>query len=152
MLRTLEIDAMHGYDETIKQDQSVLDFIFDWLQKMQNSLLRSVDENQQFRIENSVLIGLLEQLKLEAESLATEKNLLHKELKVQFKQISELETSLCDANTELEGLWEKLKSAENSCLLLGAEKSGLITQREGLLSGLNVSQERLKDLEKDTRE
>ncbi|KAK8614674.1 hypothetical protein V6N13_068471 [Hibiscus sabdariffa] len=148
MMRTLEIDAMHGYDETIKQDQSVLDFIFDRLQKMQNSLLRSLDENQQFTIENSVLIGLLGQLKLEAESLATEKNLLHTELKVQFEQVSELETSLCDANTELEGLWEKLKSAENSRLLLGAEKSGLITQREGLLSELNVSQERLKDLEK----
>ncbi|GMJ01157.1 Networked 1D [Hibiscus trionum] len=148
MLRTLEIDAMDGYDETIKQDQSVLDFIFGRLQKMQNSLLKSLDENQQFTIENSVLIGLLGQLKREAESLATEKNLLHKELKVQFEQVSELETSLCDANDELEGLRAKLKSAENSCLLLGAEKSGLITQREGLLSELNVSQERLNDLEK----
>ncbi|KAE8660664.1 Protein NETWORKED 1D [Hibiscus syriacus] len=148
MLRTLEIDVVHGYDEIIKRDQSVLDFIFGRLQKMQNSLLKSLDENQQFTIENSVLIGLLGQLKLEAESLATEKNLLHKELKVQFEQVSELETSLCDAKAELEGLREKLKSAENSCLLLGAEKFGLITQREGLLSELNVNQERLKDFEK----
>ncbi|KAK8486508.1 hypothetical protein V6N13_045941 [Hibiscus sabdariffa] len=148
MLRTLEIDAIHDYDETIKQDQSVLDFIFGRLQKIQNSLLTSLDENQQFTIENSVLIGFLEQLKLEAESIATEKNSLHKELKVQFEQVSKLETCLCYANAELEGLREKLKSAENSCLLLGAEKSGLITQREGLVSELIVSQERLKDLEK----
>ncbi|XP_022771138.1 protein NETWORKED 1D-like isoform X2 [Durio zibethinus] len=104
MLRTLKIDGIHGYDDEIKQDQSVLDHVFGGLQEMQNSLLKSLDENQQFVIENSVLIALLGQLKLEAENLATEKNSLHQELKVQSEQFPELQNraeKLADINEEL---------------------------------------------------
>ncbi|TYH57301.1 hypothetical protein ES332_D08G080000v1 [Gossypium tomentosum] len=147
MLRTLDFDAIHGYDDTIKQDQSVLDCISGSLQKMQNLLIKSLDENQQFIIENSVLIGLLGQLKLEAKNLATENNSLHQELKVQSEQFSEVMNYLCDANVEVEGLSTKLKSLEISYQLLGDEKSGLLTQREGLISELNISQKRMEDLE-----
>ncbi|XP_022758270.1 protein NETWORKED 1D-like [Durio zibethinus] len=104
MLRTLEIDGLHGYDDKIKQDQSVLDHVFGRLQETQNALLKSLDENQQFVIENSVLIALLGQLKLEAENLATEKNSLHQELKLQSEQFSELKNraeKLADMNEEL---------------------------------------------------
>ncbi|XVF21722.1 hypothetical protein REPUB_Repub12eG0114700 [Reevesia pubescens] len=104
MLRTLEIDTIHGYDDKIKQDQSVLDRVSDRLEEMQNSLLKTLDENQQFLIENSVLIALLGQLKLEADNLATEKNSLHQELKVQSEQFSELQNraeKLAAMNEEL---------------------------------------------------
>ncbi|XVE73085.1 hypothetical protein DITRI_Ditri11bG0089300 [Diplodiscus trichospermus] len=104
ILRTLEIDAIHGYDDKIKQDQSVLDRVFGRLQEVQSSLLKSLDENQQFVIENSVLVALLGQLKLEAENLAAEKNSLHQELKVQSEQFSELQNraeKLVDMNEEL---------------------------------------------------
>ncbi|MBA0795659.1 hypothetical protein Gohar_006504, partial [Gossypium harknessii] len=147
MLRTLDFDAIHGYDDTIKQDQSILDCISGRLQKMQNSLLKSLDENQQFIIENSVLIGLLGQLKLEAENLATENNSLHQELKVQSEQFLEVKNYLCDANAEVERLSTKLNSLEISYQLLGDEKSGLLTQREDLISELNISQKRMEDLE-----
>ncbi|MBA0825970.1 hypothetical protein Goarm_010869 [Gossypium armourianum] len=146
MLKALEIDV-HGYDDEIKQNQLVFDCIFGGIQKMHNSHLKSLDDNQQFIIENSVLIRLLGQLKLEAENLATEKNSLHQELKVQSEQFPELKTSLFNTNAELEISRAKLKSLESSCLLLGEEKSGLLTQREGLISELNVSQKRLEDLE-----
>ncbi|XVF32527.1 hypothetical protein REPUB_Repub17cG0090300 [Reevesia pubescens] len=104
MLKTLEIDAIHGYDDKIKQDQSVLDHVFGRLQEMQNSLVKSLDENQQYIIENSVLIALLGQLKTEADNLATEKNSLNQELKVQSEQFSELQNraeKLADMNEEL---------------------------------------------------
>ncbi|EOX94682.1 Kinase interacting (KIP1-like) family protein, putative [Theobroma cacao] len=104
MLRTLEVDAIHGYDDKTKQDKPVLDLMFGRLQEMQNSLLKSLEENQQCIIENSVLIALLGQLKLEAENLATEKNALHQELKVQSEQFSELQSraeKLVDMNEEL---------------------------------------------------
>ncbi|MBA0762780.1 hypothetical protein Gotri_012350 [Gossypium trilobum] len=147
MLRTLDFDDIYGYDDTIKQDQSVLDCISGRLQKMQNSLVKSLDENQQFIIENLVLIGLLGQLKLEAKNLATENNSLHQELKVQSEQFSEVKNYLCNANVEVEGLSTKLKSLEISYQLLGDEKSGLLTQREGLIFELNISQKRMEDLE-----
>ncbi|XP_021281460.1 protein NETWORKED 1D-like [Herrania umbratica] len=104
MLRSLEVDAILGYDDKTKQDQPVLDLIFGGLQEMQNCLLKSLEENQQCIIENSVLIALLGQLKLEAENLAAEKNALHQELKVQSEQFSELQSraeKLVDMNEEL---------------------------------------------------
>ncbi|TYJ23608.1 hypothetical protein E1A91_A08G205000v1 [Gossypium mustelinum] len=73
MLRVLEIDAIHGYDDKTKLDQSVIDCVFGRFHEMLNSLMKSLDENQQFVIENSVLIVLLRQQKLEAENLVTEK-------------------------------------------------------------------------------
>ncbi|TYG56662.1 hypothetical protein ES288_D08G081100v1 [Gossypium darwinii] len=145
--RALEIDV-HGYDE-IKQYQLVIDCIFGGIQKMQNSHLKSLDDNQQFIIENSVLIGLLGQLKLEAENLATEKNSLHQELKVQSEQFLELKTSLFNTNAELEISRAKLKSLESSCLLLGEEKSSLLTQRKDLEERNQGLEEKYVGLEKE---
>ncbi|KAE8704043.1 Methylcrotonyl-CoA carboxylase alpha chai isoform 1 [Hibiscus syriacus] len=59
-----------------------------------------------------------------------------------------LENSLSDADAKLEGWSVKLANIENACLLLGDENFGLITQREGLISQLDVSQRRFEDLEK----
>ncbi|KAK8565378.1 hypothetical protein V6N12_058941 [Hibiscus sabdariffa] len=104
VLRTLDANDIHGYNDKINQDQSVLDRVFGRLQEMQNSLLKSLDENQQFIIENSVLIALLGQLKLEAETLATVKNSLHEELNVQSEQFSKLQIraeKLADMNEVL---------------------------------------------------
>ncbi|OMP05094.1 Prefoldin [Corchorus olitorius] len=104
MLRSLGVDAIHGYDDKIKQDQPVIDLMFGRLQELQNSLIKSLDENQQFVIENSVLIALFGQLKLEAENLTAEKNALHQELKVQSEQFLELQNraeKLEDMNEEL---------------------------------------------------
>ncbi|KAB2016155.1 hypothetical protein ES319_D08G076300v1 [Gossypium barbadense] len=148
MLRALEIDV-HGYDDEIKQYQLVIDCIFGGIQKMQNSHLKSLDDNQQFIIENSVLIGLLGQLKLEAENLATEKNSLHQELKVQSEQFLELKTSLFNTNAELEISRAKLKSLESSCLLLGEEKSSLLTQRKDLEERNQGLEEKYVGLEKE---
>ncbi|KAK8693925.1 hypothetical protein V6N13_071492 [Hibiscus sabdariffa] len=104
VLRTLDANDIHGYNDKINQDQSVLDRVFGRLQEMQNSLLKSLDENQQFIIENSVLIALLGQLKLEAETLAAMKNSLHEELNVQSEQFSKLQIraeKLADMNEVL---------------------------------------------------
>ncbi|XVF80825.1 hypothetical protein PTKIN_Ptkin15bG0106400 [Pterospermum kingtungense] len=104
IIRILEIDAIHVYDDKIKHDQSVLDCVFGRLLEMQNSLLKSLDENQQFELENSVLLALLRLFKQEAENLATEKNSLQQELKVHSAQLSELQNTadkLADMNEEL---------------------------------------------------
>ncbi|XP_039031305.1 protein NETWORKED 1D-like isoform X2 [Hibiscus syriacus] len=104
MSMTLEIDATHGYYDTSKQDQSVLDRVYGRLREMQNSLLNSLDENQQLLIENSVLIALLGQLKLEVENLAKEKNSPHQELNIRSEAFLELQKraeKLVDMNEEL---------------------------------------------------
>ncbi|PPD67328.1 hypothetical protein GOBAR_DD35795 [Gossypium barbadense] len=125
MSRTLEIDDIHGCDDKIKQDQLVLDCVFGRLQEMQNSLLKSLDENQRFIIENSVLIALLGQLKLEAETLAAEKNSVRQELKVQSVQFSELlirAEKLADMNEVLRSKVVET-SLEDNCKVLDEKRS-----------------------------
>ncbi|KAK8509929.1 hypothetical protein V6N13_093767 [Hibiscus sabdariffa] len=142
MLSTLEIDATHVYDGTSKQDQSVLDCVYGRLREMQNSLLNSLDENQQFLIENSILSALLGQLKLRAEDLLKEKNLLHQELNIQSEAFTELQKraeKLADMNEEL-----KLKVIEG-----GQREEVLQTEigsvREQLLVLQREHQSSLKD-------
>ncbi|MBA0652996.1 hypothetical protein Goklo_020207 [Gossypium klotzschianum] len=142
MSRTLEIDDIHGCDDKIKQDQLVLDCVFGRLQEMQNSLLKSLDENQRFIIENSVLIALLGQLKLEAETLAAEKNSVRQELKVQSVQFSELlirAEKLADMNEVLRSKVVEVNQRED------ALQTELISVRGQLLALQRQYQTSLED-------
>ncbi|KAE8686156.1 Protein NETWORKED 1D [Hibiscus syriacus] len=91
----------------------------------------------------------------EKSTLAAEKDTVISQLKIateNLEKLSEknnfLENSLFDANAKLKGFGVKLTNLENSCLLLGDEKSGLITQTDGLISQLDVSRKKFEDLEK----
>lgn len=126
----------------------------------QNSLL----ENSLSDL-NAELEGVRERLKaLEEsyESLLREKSTLISEKDSLISQLSNttvnveklleentfLDNSLSDANAELEGLRAKSRSLEDSYRLLDNEKSGLITQKETLVSLLESTQERIRNLEK----
>ncbi|GAV88527.1 KIP1 domain-containing protein [Cephalotus follicularis] len=104
--------------------------------------LKELEESCQYLLrEKSTLIAekdtLISRLQVDAENLQklSEKN-------------NFLEISLCDANDELEGLRVKSRSLEDSCLFLDHEKSGLITERESLVSQLDISRKGLEDVEK----
>ncbi|XP_031374853.1 LOW QUALITY PROTEIN: protein NETWORKED 1D-like [Punica granatum] len=111
---------------------------------------------------NVELEGVREKVKAleeSCESLLKEKDSLASQLNIatqNFEKLAEknnlLENSLCDANAEVEALRVKSKGLEDSCLLLGEEKSGLVTERDGLVSKLDESRKSLKDLEKRFRE
>ncbi|KAI6674785.1 hypothetical protein NL676_002691 [Syzygium grande] len=97
-----------------------------------------------------------ESLLQEKSNLVAEKDTLTSTIQATMETCQELaeknkilEITLCDANTELE-LWrEKSKMLDESCLLLGNEKSVLITEKEILVSELDSTQRRMEDL--DTR-
>ncbi|KAK3013780.1 hypothetical protein RJ639_010139, partial [Escallonia herrerae] len=59
-----------------------------------------------------------------------------------------LEDSLSDARNELEVLKEKSKSLEESCHLLVDQRSGLIGEKDTLISQLEMAEQTLKDMEK----
>ncbi|KAL5184261.1 Protein NETWORKED 1D [Glycine soja] len=59
-----------------------------------------------------------------------------------------LESSLFNVNSELEGLRIKSKILEDSCLLFDHEKSSLTSDKEMLVSQLNITHQTLKDLGK----
>ncbi|XP_052187950.1 protein NETWORKED 1D-like [Diospyros lotus] len=63
-----------------------------------------------------------------------------------------LENSISDAHDELEGLKVTLKISEESCQLLGNEKSDLIHEKDALVSQLEIIQKSLEELEKRYKE
>lgn len=104
LLENLEIDADHGCETKMEQDQTLLDQITGKLKEMQISLLKALEQNHQVVIENSVLVALLGQLKLEAENLATERNALDEEFRIRSEQFLVLQREfqkLTEINEEL---------------------------------------------------
>ncbi|XP_021891383.1 protein NETWORKED 1D [Carica papaya] len=113
VFNTLKIDAELGYEDKLEHDQTIMHHILSRFQELQNSLSKIQDENHQAVIETSVLVALLRQLKIEAEDLASEKNIVAKEFNIQSKQIISLQSEiqkLMQINEEL-----RLKVAEGDC-------------------------------------
>lgn len=95
----------------------------------------------------------------EKSTLSSEKVALTSQLLITTKNLEELseknillENSLSDAIAELEALKVKSEDLEDSCQLLGQQKSDLITERESLLCQLDTSHNTLEDLDKRYRE
>ncbi|KAF5462672.1 hypothetical protein F2P56_018660 [Juglans regia] len=94
VLKTLDIDVDHRFDDNINQDEVLLSHIVCKLQEMQGSFFRSSDENQQLLIEKSVLVTLLGQLKVDAIHLVTERDTLAWEFRIQSDQLSVLQMEI----------------------------------------------------------
>ncbi|PON94954.1 Protein Networked (NET), actin-binding (NAB) domain containing protein [Trema orientale] len=90
-LKTLDIDDNYGCADVVEQDQKLLNHVLVKLQGTQDSLFRSFDENQQLVIEKSVLVTILEQLRLEAANLLTERNTLDQQYSIQSEQLAALQ-------------------------------------------------------------
>ncbi|XP_044486460.1 protein NETWORKED 1D-like [Mangifera indica] len=94
------------------------------------------------------LLGEKSTLVAEKDSLISQLQITTKNLEKLSEKNTFLENSLLDANAELKVLMVKSKSLEDSCLLLDNEKSGLLNERENLVSQLDISQRGLEDLAK----
>ncbi|XP_071724243.1 protein NETWORKED 1D [Rutidosis leptorrhynchoides] len=86
LVKTLKLEADYGCEIAVAHDQMLLDLILAKLEEMQSSLLKNQEENQLLAIENSIVATLLGQLKLEAESLAAERNNIDQELRKKSEQ------------------------------------------------------------------
>lgn len=110
ILKTFDIDANHGYANRVEQDQGLLNYILIELKERNESLCRGRDENQQLVIENSILLTLLGQLRLEGTDIMSAKNTLNQEFRIQSEQLSLLQCEtqrICQMNEEL-----RLKAVE----------------------------------------
>ncbi|KAL6978560.1 hypothetical protein U1Q18_020228 [Sarracenia purpurea var. burkii] len=107
----------------------------------------------------TALEGSLQSLLEEKSNLVSEKATLTTQLQVANENLGKLseensflENSISDAHDELEGLKMRSKSLEDSFQLLENEKSGLIHEKVSLVSRLEITQQRLVDLEKCYKE
>ncbi|KAM0998163.1 hypothetical protein EV2_008228 [Malus domestica] len=104
--------------------------------------VRELEESCQSHLEEKGTIAA------ENAALLSQLQIMTENLKKSSENNNLLENSLCDANAELEGLRVKSKSLEECCLLLINEKSGLIMERENVVSELDTTRQRLEGLGK----
>ncbi|XP_050388274.1 protein NETWORKED 1D [Argentina anserina] len=136
------------------------------MQKLQEKNVLLENSLSDLNVELEGVRGKVKELEQSCQSLLAEKGTLLSEngtlisqlqmvtanLEKSLEKNNFLENSLFDANAELEGLSIKSKSLVESCLLLGNEKTDLITERESLILGLGSTQQRLEDLEREYAE
>lgn len=148
VLKTLDIDAHHGFDDKINPDEALLKHILGKLQETHNCLSRSCDENQHLLIEKSVLVTLLGQLKADMVNLVTERNTLAGEFRIQSKQFSVLQT-------EIQKLLEMKEELRSKVMEGNQREEVLTTETENLRGQLldlqranqNLQEEKFKVLE-----
>ncbi|CAN1729028.1 Protein NETWORKED 1D [Linum perenne] len=103
------------------------------LKKLEETCQCLLGEKSTLVSEKEALVCKLETVTNNSEKL-TEKNYI-------------LETTILDANAELDRLREKINGLEALCLLLENKKSDLTTVKANLISQLEVTQKKLEDLE-----
>ncbi|KAK7393510.1 hypothetical protein VNO78_22068 [Psophocarpus tetragonolobus] len=104
VLKTLDNNGGHSSEDTIEEDQMLLNHIYGKLQERQKSFDTIFNESQQMAVQNSILITFLEQLKLKVETLETQRDALNKEFSIQSKQFLALQKEvqkILEKNQEL---------------------------------------------------
>ncbi|CAI8614228.1 unnamed protein product [Vicia faba] len=132
VLKTLDNNCEHLPEDNVKEDQKLLNDIHDKLQEKENSFIEVFHENQQMAIENSVLVTFLGQLKLKAKNIATEREALDGELRIQSKQYLALQE---DVEKMLE-----MNQALELTISRGEEKMEVMTT-ENLMALKELSEE-----------
>ncbi|KAG4916116.1 hypothetical protein JHK87_053673 [Glycine soja] len=141
--------------EALKEKLEIMEKLLEKNAVLERSLLVLTVELESARGKVKILEETCESLLGEKSTLAAEKATLFSQLQTTVEKLEKLseknhllENSLFNVNSELEGLRIKSKILEDSCLLFDHEKSSLTSDKEMLVSQLNITHQTLKDLGK----
>ncbi|KAI7990564.1 Protein NETWORKED 1D [Camellia lanceoleosa] len=153
LLKAFDIDLGHGCEEKIGQDQTYLNHMLSKLEDTKGSLCEVHDENQKLAVEISVLVTMLGHLRLEANAVEMERNILDQELHIKNEQFSVLQieaNKLLEMNEELqskvrekdqkeevltgeiENLHGKFMDMQGACQILQTENSKVLEEKSFL--------------------
>ncbi|XP_022760177.1 protein NETWORKED 1A-like isoform X2 [Durio zibethinus] len=153
VFRALQFDPVNGHQDAIELDQIPLSRILDNVEDLKSSLSRNKEEKQRLLVENSVLLTLIGQLKLEGIELESESQALEYEFEIMEKQSAMLQKEKQELlemnqqlmlevydgklekeilNAELETQHVKLKSMQGACLQLQEENSKQLEENRSL--------------------
>ncbi|KAL7226588.1 hypothetical protein ACSBR1_021644 [Camellia fascicularis] len=153
LLKAFDIDLGHGCEEKIGQDQTYLNHMLSKLEDTKSSLCEVNDENQKLAVEISVLLTMLGHLRLEANAVEMERNILDQELHIKNEQFSVLQieaNKLLEMNEELqskvrekdqkeevltseiENLHGKFMDMQGACQILQTENSKVLEEKSFL--------------------
>ncbi|XP_057438637.1 protein NETWORKED 1D [Lotus japonicus] len=141
VLNTLDIDRKHWSEDIIEEDQELLNHIHGKLQETQNSFVTIFNESQQVAIENSVLVTFLGQLKLEAESIVTERNALDEEFGTQSKQFLSLQAEVQKIRQKNQELKLTIRKRDEKMEIMTTEIENLCKQFSDLDEAYRIIQE-----------
>ncbi|XWS13695.1 hypothetical protein CRYUN_Cryun36dG0060000 [Craigia yunnanensis] len=168
VFRALQFDPVNGKRDVIESDQIPLSRILDNVEDLKSSLSRNKEEKQRLLVENSVLLTLIGQLKLEGTELESEGRALEYEFEIMEKQNAMLQKDKQELlemnqqlmlevrdgklekeilNAELETQHGKLKSMQGACLLLHEENSKQLEENRLLLKNFLDLKEDMRILE-----
>ncbi|XWS39282.1 hypothetical protein CRYUN_Cryun18bG0037800 [Craigia yunnanensis] len=154
VFRTLQFDPVNEHRDVIESYKIPLLRILDNVEDLKSSLSRNKEEKQRLLVENSVLLTLIGQLKLEGTELESESRALEYEFEIMGKKNAMLpkdKRELLEMNqqlmlevrdgklekeilvAELETQHRKLKSMQRACLLLQGENSKQLEENRLLL-------------------
>ncbi|KAM1042003.1 hypothetical protein FF1_031157 [Malus domestica] len=137
VLKTLDVEANLSCAGEVEQDETLLNNILVKLQETQNSLSETCDQNQQLVIEKSVLIEMIDQLKLEAANHMRERNTLDGEFKNQSEKLVVLQSGAQRLEEKNEELKLKVVEGDHREQVLRTEIDDLHEQFLDLQSAYN---------------
>ena len=170
VFRAIQIDPDNGNVDKIEHEHIPVPRILDGIEDLKDSLLTSKDEKQQLLVENSVLLTLIGQLKLEGAELDSEKKIIEHEFEVMTERCSMLQKSkheLLEMNmqlrsemgkseqreevlkAELETLHISLATSKGACLVLQKESTMLLEEKKSLLKSFSDLKEEKHILEEE---
>ncbi|EXB51138.1 hypothetical protein L484_009102 [Morus notabilis] len=157
VFRALQIDLDHGREKKLDLEQISVRSILDNVEDLKSSLLRSEDEEQQLLVENSVLLTLLGQLRVDGLGLESEKQKLEQEFEIMkghYYMLQKDKEELLDMNRnlkfevsngeqqeevlkgELQILHEKMESLQKAYHILQEQNSKVLEENRSLLKKL----------------
>lgn len=169
VFRALQLDP-DDHDNNFKQEQMIVPCILDNIGSLKSSLLRSEDEGQQLLVENSVLLILLGQLRVESAEVESEKQIVEQKFETirdeyylmqkdkhevqEMNRKLSLEVSKSELReevfkTELEALQVKLVNLQGAYLVLQEQNSKVLEENRSLLKKLLDLKEEKKSLKEE---
>ncbi|CAL5436936.1 unnamed protein product [Camellia sinensis] len=170
LLKAFDIDLGHGCEEKIGQDQTYLNHMLSKLEDTKSSLCEVHDENQKLAVEISVLVTVLGHLRLEANAVEMERNILDQELHIKNEQFSvlqieankllvmneELQSKVREKDqkeevltSEIENLHGKFMDMQGACQILQTENSKVLEEKSFLTKRFLDLEEKERTLQEE---
>ncbi|KAL5785609.1 hypothetical protein ACOSQ2_008001 [Xanthoceras sorbifolium] len=170
VFRAVQLDPVDRHEDKMEQGQIPIPHILNNVEDLKSSLLRNENEKQQLIVENSVLLTLLGQLKLEGAEFESEKQIVEQEFMILTEQhamfqkdkheltemnkqlmleVSDGEQHQVALKSELDSQGLKLVNLQEAYLALQEENSKMLEENRLLLEKFLALKEEMSTLEEE---
>ncbi|CAL5337629.1 unnamed protein product [Camellia sinensis] len=132
MFKALEVDQDNESDDKIENEQIFVHRVIENIENMKCSLSNYDNERQRLLVENSVLLTLIRQLRLEGVEIVSEKKTLDQKFKIMTEQLVMVQTDNCELVEMNRRLKSEVNKGEQHANALEAEMERICVQQGDL--------------------